>query len=365
MGETFSVYFGRTSVRAVVSVGGDSVVGEGQAGWRASGIPGRGTVVDRISVMGGLVADVVAVLGFVPVESLVLVLLRGGEVTSVMRGDLADPGWEDHAERVADLVARSGSDGVTAVVVSEQGAMCPVRAAEFETLVGVVSAALRQRGSRVLDAVVVDRIEAGGRWHCLKDRQVSGVLEDPASSVLAVAAVVEGRRMYGSREELAAFVNSDPARVAALAALLSDAGAAVEPVEVSVRRVVAAARRMAAGAAPGDAELAAVGAVLTDVRIRDALLGLAVGEDAAAAEALWALLARVLPNPFRVEALVLLAASAYARGDGPLAGVALRAALSADPGHRLAGLLDVALAGGVRPEELRVVITKAAAAVTV
>ncbi|WP_459970691.1 DUF4192 domain-containing protein [Mycobacterium sp. MUNTM1] len=316
--------------------------------------------------MGRLVAGVVAVLGFVPVESLVLVLMRGGAVTSVMRGDLADPGWAVHAEHVADLVLRSGSDGVIAVVVSEQGAMCSVRVAEFESLVGVVSAALRQRGSRVLDAVVVDRIEAGGCWRRLDDVLVSGVLdEDPASSVFAVAAVVEGRRMYGSREELVAFVDSDSERVAALAPLVSGAGGAGEPVEVSVRRVVAAARRMAAGTAPDDGELAAVGATLTDVRIRDALLGLAVGEDAAAAEALWALLARVLPDPFRVEALVLLAASAYARGDGPLAGVSLGAALSADPCHRLAGLLDVALTGGVRPEEVRVVIAKAAAAVTV
>lgn len=326
--------------------------------------PGKGTVVDRISVMGRLVAGVVAVLGFVPVESLVLVLMRGGAVTSVMRGDLADPGWAVHAEHVADLVLRSGSDGVISVVVSEQGAMCSVRVAEFESLVGVVSAALRQRGSRVLPAVVVDRIEAGGYWRRLDDVLVSGVLEDPASSVFAVAAVVEGRRMYGSREELVAFVDSDSERVAALAPLVSGAGGAGEP-EVSVRRVVAAARRMAAGTAPDDGELAAVGARLTDVRIRDALLGLAVGEDAAAAEALWALLARVLPDPFRVEALVLLAASAYARGDGPLAGVSLGAALSADPGHRLAGLLDVALTGGVRPEEVRVVIAKAAAAVTV
>jgi hypothetical protein len=62
--------------------------------------------------------------------------------------------------------------------------------------------------------------------------------------------------------------------------------------------------------------------------------------------------------------LALLAVSAYVRGDGPLTGVALSAALAADPGHRMAGLLDVALHGGVRPEELRAVIAKAAAAVT-
>jgi hypothetical protein len=255
--------------------------------------------MDRISVLGRLVAGVGAVLGFVPVESLVLVLMRGGAVISVMRGDLADPGWKGHAENIADMVARSGSDGVMAVVVSEQGAMRPVRTAQFGALVGVVSAALGRRGSQVLDAVVVDRIEAGGRWRCLDDGEVSGVLDDPASSVFAVAAVVDGRRMYGSREELAAVVDIDAERVAALEPLLADAGGLTESVAVSVGQVVAAAQRMAAGSALRDGELAAVGAVLTDVRVRDALFGLAGCEDAAAAEALWALLARVLPVPFR------------------------------------------------------------------
>jgi hypothetical protein len=50
---------------------------------------------------------------------------------------------------------------------------------------------------------------------------------------------------------------------------------------------------------------------------------------------------------------VLLAFSAYARGDGPLAGLALEAALSADPNHRMAGMLDTALQSGMRPEQIR------------
>ena len=40
-------------------------------------------------------------------------------------------------------------------------------------------------------------------------------------------------------------------------------------------------------------------------------------------------------------------APAYLRGDGPLAAVALEAALAEDPAHRMAGLLDTALQGGV------------------
>ena len=81
-----------------------------------------------------------------------------------------------------------------------------------------------------------------------------------------------------------------------------------------------------------DAEVAGLACGLTDVAVRDTLYALAVGVGASAAEALWAVLARTLPDPWRAEALVLLAFSAYARGDGPLAGVSLEAALRSDPG---------------------------------
>jgi len=87
--------------------------------------------------------------------------------------------------------------------------------------------------------------------------------------------------------------------------------------------------------------------------VRDTLYALAVGEDAGAAESLWAELARNLPQPWRVEALVLLAFSAYARGDGPLAGVSLEAALRCEPDHRMARMLDTALQSGLRPERIR------------
>ena len=78
-----------------------------------------------------------------------------------------------------------------------------------------------------------------------------------------------------------------------------------------------------------------------------------MGDGAGPAESLWADLSRRLPGPWRAEALVLLAFSAYARGDGPLAGIALDAALSCEPGHNMAGKLDQALRSGMRPEEIR------------
>ena len=82
-----------------------------------------------------------------------------------------------------------------------------------------------------------------------------------------------------------------------------------------------------------DDELARLAWALTDLRVRDTLYALAVGENAGQAESLWAQLSRILPEPWRVEVLALLAFSAYARGDGrrrPVAGsgAALR------PAHR-------------------------------
>lgn len=96
-----------------------------------------------------------------------------------------------------------------------------------------------------------------------------------------------------------------------------------------------------------------MGRALLDVDVRDALYGLAVGESADAAESLWTVLAQILPGRPRAEALVLLAFSAYVRGSGALAGVALEAALREHPEHRMAGMLDTALQSGMPPERIR------------
>ena len=116
---------------------------------------------------------------------------------------------------------------------------------------------------------------------------------------------------------------------------------------------MAAAARVGEGQQLRDAELAGLACALADVEVRDTMYALAVGQSAGEAESLWALLARTLPEPWRVEALVLLAFSAYARGDGPLAGVSLEAALRCEADHRMAGMLDMALQSGLRPEDIR------------
>ncbi|WP_307807295.1 DUF4192 domain-containing protein [Rhodococcus qingshengii] len=111
-----------------------------------------------------------------------------------------------------------------------------------------------------------------------------------------------------------------------------------------VRRVEAGAHR------PDPQECADLVVALTDVRVRDVVLGLAITSVAAHAEQLWLVLTHEVPLPERAWPATLLGFFAYVRGDGPLAGVALSAALSADSEHTLAGLLDLSLQSGMRPD---------------
>ena len=142
-------------------------------------------------------------------------------------------------------------------------------------------------------------------------------------------------------------------RATALAGVIREQADAEVDAARDIEDAMAAAARAAAGEELPDAVMARLACALTDPQVRDVLYALAVGDRAAQAEALWAMLSRTLPAPWRVEALVLLAFSAYARGDGPLAGVSLEAALRCDATHRMAGMLDTALQSGMRPEQIR------------
>jgi len=83
-------------------------------------------------------------------------------------------------------------------------------------------------------------------------------------------------------------------------------------------------------------------------------------DQAAAAEQLWAWLTRATPAPEVAEPAVLLAFSALLRGNGALAAAALGRARQAYPGHRLTTLFETALAGGVKPGQMRIWVLAAA-----
>ncbi|KUI18364.1 hypothetical protein AU191_03725 [Mycolicibacterium acapulense] len=308
--------------------------------------------LDRPAV---LIAALPAVLGFVPEKSLVLVTVDRGAMGCVMRVDLSDE-LTDSVEQIAEVAAAARPDSAIAVVVDEDGAGCRLCNDEYRELAATLASGLADQGIELLAAHVVDRIAAGGRWHCADGCGASGTVDDPAASPLAMAAVLDGRRLYARRTELQDVIAvTDPARARALAGPIQDARAGRSDADAcsEIEEVIAAAARVSEGDALPDEAVTRIAAALTDLQVRDTLYALAVGERAAHAESLWAELSRRLPEPWRAEALVLLAFSAYARGDGPLAGVSLEAALRCDGTHRMARMLDTALQSGLRPEQIR------------
>lgn len=304
---------------------------------------------------GVLIAALPAVLGFVPEKSLVLVTVDRGEMGCVMRIDLSDE-LTASVEHIADVAATSEPDAAIAVVVDEEAASCRMCNDEYRQLAASLTSVLAERGIELLAAHVVDRVAAGGRWHCADGCGHAGTVEDPSASPLAMAAVLDGRRLYARRTELQDVIAvADPARSAALAAVIDGYGVGTSDADArrNVEMAMAAAAQVADGQPLSDETAARLACALTDPLVRDTLYALAVGENAGEAESLWAELSRTLPEPWRAEALVLLAFSAYARGDGPLAGVSLDAALRCDETHRMAGMLDTALQSGMRPEQIR------------
>ncbi|MEZ0049504.1 hypothetical protein ABIA30_000494 [Mycobacterium sp. MAA66] len=309
---------------------------------------------------GALIAAIPAVLGFVPEDSLVLITLAAGEMGAVIRADLADEVRAGLAQ-LAEVAASGDADAAVAVIVDADGLDCRLCSDDHRARAAALEKILQDSGIELLAVHVVDRVEAGGRWQCVDGCGNSGLVDDPSASPLAMAAVLDGRRLYAKRGDLLELIaNVDGPRtevirreIGKLCATTDHRPRSDAEVRADVERVMAATGRASAGAAAPDAELAALARAVVDPRVRDTLYALAVGVRAADAEELWAALARTLPAPWRIEALVLLAFSAYARGDGPLAGVALDEALAIDDTHRMAGMLDTALRSGLRPDRIR------------
>ncbi|WP_019969319.1 DUF4192 domain-containing protein [Mycobacterium sp. 141] len=306
---------------------------------------------------GTLIAALPAVLGFVPEQSLVLVTVDDGVLGCVLRVDLS-PDMTGRIDHLVSVAAAAEPHSAIAVFVDEHAADCQQCNDEFRALAGMLADRLAACGIELLAAHVVDRVAAGGHWHCADGCGSHGTVEDPSASPLAVAAVLDGRRLYRRREELQQIIDADPVRGGRLARVIDDLPETSAPrsrarIRGDIEAAIATATRFADGKPPSDDEIARIAVALTDPRVRDTLYALAVGDSAGAAEALWAELARALPPPWRAEALALLAFSAYVRGDGPLTGVSLDAALDCQPDHRMAGMLDTALQSGMRPDQIR------------
>jgi hypothetical protein len=305
-------------------------------------------------------------LGFPPSESFVLVSTggkSGRQLGLTLRADLPPPEATPAVCAAAASNLLVGSPVGAAVVVVGGGPATgagPPRRDVAEALVR----ALEARGVDVHTAVWAERCAADSPWRCYDPCGCSGLLPDPATTSFAAAAVAEGKVLRGGREELERLVAPVDAEVLrrreallertvdALSSL-PDPAAVLDP-EAHLAVVESAIAEQATGRfVLDDARVVALAAALAVPAVRDAALLACAGPRAAAAEQLWAALARETPDPEAAEPAALLAASALLRGDGALANVALDRAEAAWPAHRLTRILTDAAQLGVSPQRFR------------
>jgi hypothetical protein len=338
----------------------------------------------RLSDPGDVAAALPHLIGFRPRESLVAVSLRGAtglRLGLTARVDLPAP---EHRQLVLGGVVRSlvtdRPDAVLLVVVSEddddpagppEGPSVPEL--PHRRLVHEAVLAFDGAGVAVREVLLVRR----GRWwsyDCARPccAPGAGTPLPAGTSPLAAAAALTGQVVEADR---AALVR----RIAPVGFLAAEgmARACDEVGDELARRTAqlgwdvvmdeawAAVLAAVEAAGPGsvqrltDRQVARLAWGLRDVDQRDRALALALGRSAAAAEVVWTELTRRAPAPLDAAPATLLAVTAWVRGDGALANVALDRALASEPSYTFAALLRSALDACLRPAEVRQLIREA------
>jgi hypothetical protein len=312
----------------------------------------------RLRDLSQLVAGIPYVIGYPPTDSLVLFnFSRCPELmlSATIRIDLPKP--EELPPVVAQLsaaVARNEAVAVVAVVVAENGE-------EHRLFVDLFRKALEGKDILLSHASWVPKVAHGELWRCYSDPLCTGPVPDPQTSALAAASAVAGDMTYPDRKAMAAHFAPDSKEALARRKKLLKACQPYKEEDLwadleLLGHILDTARSSYDPPKLTDHQLVRLARALSQTPVKDECLAIALSDDAEPAERLWTTLVRGLPAPERAEAAFLLAMSAYLRGAGVIAGLALRIVIEADPRHRTAVLLDSALRMGFPPDHLRALL---------
>ncbi|MCE5290367.1 MAG: DUF4192 domain-containing protein [Nocardiaceae bacterium] len=305
-----------------------------------------------------LIAAVPAMLGFFPTTSIVLMFVggpSGRRIGPIVRYDMIPAGFSE--SDVEHIIGSICERAVSVQDLSIQSVICLFVDAWPTTVHDMVLRVLDRQvhdyGLRVSDAYWTPEIAPGKPYRSMLADRKHGRLPDPTTSEVAAASVLSGRRIFGSRDDLAAVFASTPCPEAdEVARRLRRPSKPPKP-RLGLQRVLRAVWAVGAGESVSVETVVVVSRALGDKKVRDAALALAATNHAKAAECLWTAMARLVPAPHRAEPLTLLGHMAYLDGDGAMASSAFGAALECDPQHVLAGLLDESLQSGIAPAEIR------------
>ena len=318
-----------------------------------------------------LLAAIPFLIGYHPVNSLVLVCLKDESVGMAMRVDY--PHLDDHpADNLADQdpslktydalvyhLVREGAEGALVV------AYVPDSRTDGEEVLGNVATALLRAQIEVRESLLI----CNGRWRSVLCADIEccasegRALPEISASRIALEQVAQGRPMpFTDVTGLADSISSLPlATDGQFAANVLRYGVDLESTALhDLQRdgalcVIDLASRFIAGSIgqdiAADQELSArVIGRLSDIQVRDFALG---SHDDATLDIYWAMwryLLRIAPSGFIAPVASLLAAVAYERGEGALAHRCLDRAVEDDPTYSLATLLRRVFSAGWPPE---------------
>lgn len=206
------------------------------------------------------------------------------------------------------------------------------------------------------EAAGVDVIEVlradGSRWWPAVGRRPGvpawGVPYDLSTHPFSAEAVLDGRVLLGSREELRATLLADPAAVARVVAALADRSVEDGPPGRWVADLVR--RHCRDGTPVSDAECARLLRALLDVGVRDEACGDLGRATARAHVGFWTDVVRRSPDALVAAPAAVLALAAWQAGHGALAWCALDRCADVDAAYPLARLVEQALLRAVPPQ---------------
>jgi hypothetical protein len=302
-----------------------------------------------------LLAAIPFLIGYHPVDSLVLVSIKDESVGMAMRLDYPIDQSDEHFDLCAHHISTERADG--ALIVAYQ----PDARSDADLVVAQITAALSRAGIAIYESIVI----ADGCYRSLLCHDLTCCPEGGRpipphdSSRIAAESVAAGHPMpFATVAELSASVRSN---------LLSHEeqwlsrvqSSSLDPVDPDINAkqrdgataVIDLANDFIEEAISTDSDLIAhVLGRLRDIQVRDFALGSHDEQSAVAYRTMWMHLLRSAPPGFIAPVACLAAALAYESGDGALARAALDRAFTDEPTYSLAHLLKRVFSAGWPPE---------------
>jgi len=302
-----------------------------------------------------LLAAIPFLIGYHPQDSLVLVALKDEAVGMAMRVDIPVGVSADCYDLLASHFLRDGADGAFIVAYVGAGAVDP------ENVLINTSAALVRAGIDIKESLIV----RDNRFRSMLCSDPTccppegSVVPDLDSSRIAAEHVIAGHPMpFESVDGLVQSIAAVPSSFESAWQdevhafwVSSDSEEIQELQRDGATAVIDLAGEYREGRGAEDRELAArVIGRLSDIQVRDFVLGSHTDESADYYWVMWRDLLRIAPRGFVAPVACLFAAMAYERGEGALAHKGLDRALGDDDQYSLAHLLRRVFTAGWPPQ---------------